>query len=290
MNFGSINIKGAGGAGKAMGIRGMVMKYNLSFLDIQETQFRDLPLNKIRRFWDNTGFEYSKMDADGRSGGLLSMWNPCVFNKDLEEKNQNYIIVKGRITREDVDLVIVNIYGSTLKANRRRMWEELLAAKNSISGHWILLGDFNEVRFLEDRFNSVFDDAAMCFNIFISKGGFQEYNMGGMKYTFLSGDGTNLSKIDRVLVCDNFMGKWTNASLLALNREISYHSPLILTTVNNSFGPSPFRLFNSWFSLSGFDEAVKRGLSKNCDSRFMDEVVAVKLKAIKDELKQWQKK
>ncbi|XP_022013938.1 uncharacterized protein LOC110913414 [Helianthus annuus] len=251
MNFGSMNIKGAGGAGKAAGVR--------EILD----------------------FEFTKMDADGRSGGLLSMWNPRIFKKELEVKNQNFIILKGRVTGEDVDMVIVNVYGSTLKANRRRMWEELLEAKNSIHGLWLILGDFNEVRYPEERFNSQFDiGGAMSFNSF---------NMGGMKFTFLSGDGTNLSKIDRMLVCENFTGRWLNASLLALNRDFSDHSPLILTTINNSFGPSPFRLFSSWFSIPGFDEAVRRGLSKSSDSRFKDEAMAIKLKAIKEELKAWRK-
>ncbi|KAL9993764.1 putative Endonuclease/exonuclease/phosphatase superfamily [Helianthus debilis subsp. tardiflorus] len=109
--------------------------------------------------------------------------------------------------------------------------------------------------------------------------------MGGMKYTFLSGDGTNLSKLDRVLVCENFMNKWPNASLLALGRNISDHSPLILTTINNSFGPSPFRMFNSWFDLEGFDETVRKGLDSICESRFMDEVLATKFKVVKEELK-----
>ncbi|KAJ0700669.1 putative RNA-directed DNA polymerase [Helianthus annuus] len=253
-----MNIKGAGGAGKAAKVRGILVKYNLSFLAIQETQFRDLPLNKIRKFWDNTGFEYSKVDADGRSGGLLSLWNPCMFKKELEIKNQNFIILKGRITGEEEDLVIVNIYGSTLKSNRRRMWDELLTAKNSIDGSWIMLGDFNEVRFPEERFNSHFDiSGAMYFNSFISSG--------------------------------DFMGKWPNASLTALNRDISDHSPLVLTTVNNSFGPSPFRLFNSWFGIEGFDEVIKRGLGRICESRFKDEVLAEKLKAIKEEIKLWRK-
>ncbi|XP_035834024.1 uncharacterized protein LOC118482594 [Helianthus annuus] len=290
MNFGSLNIKGAGGVGKASEVKELRRKFNLSFIAIQETQFRDLPVSKIRRFWDNSDFEFSKVDADGRSGGLLSLWNSGVFKKEMEIKNQNFLLIKGRIVGDNEDLVIVNVYGSTNQANRRRLWEELLAAKNSINGNWIMLGDFNEVRVSEDRLNSHFDaNGALCFNNFISSGGLQEYNMGGMKYTFLSGDGSNLSKIDRVLVCGNFMGRWPNASLLALNRSISDHSPLILTTVNNSFGPSPFRIFSSWFELEGFDEAVKKGIMATCDSNFKDEVVAVKLKAIKEELKKWRK-
>ncbi|XP_022041337.1 uncharacterized protein LOC110943914 [Helianthus annuus] len=114
--------------------------------------------------------------------------------------------------------------------------------------------------------------------------------MGGMKYTFLSRDGTNLSKLDRVLVCENFMNKWPNASLLALGRNISDHSPLILTTINNSFGPSPFRMFNRCSDLEGFDETVRKGLDSICESRFMDEVLATKSKVVKEELKKWRKK
>ncbi|KAM0043978.1 hypothetical protein Hdeb2414_s0010g00347771 [Helianthus debilis subsp. tardiflorus] len=66
--------------------------------------------------------------------------------------------------------------------------------------------------------------------------------------------------------------------------------PLISTTVDSSFGPSPFRLFNSWFDLEGFDESVRKGLDTICDSRFKDEILATKFKAVKEELKQWRKK
>ncbi|XP_022040265.1 uncharacterized protein LOC110942810 [Helianthus annuus] len=286
MNFGSLNIKGAGGAGKAAGVSGLLSKFNLSFIALQETQFRNLPESKIRKFWNNSEVDFSKVDADGRSGGLLSLWNPGMFKKELEIKNQNYLLVKGKVVGDDIELVIVNVYGLTILANRRRMWDELLAIKNEIAGYWILIGDFNEVRIPKDRFNSVFDaSGAMSFNNFISSGGFQEYNMGGMKYTFLLEDGSNLSKLDRVLVCGNFMMKWPNTNLLALNREISDHNLIILSAVNNSFGPSSFRLFNNWFTMNGFDDAVRKGLEKSCESRFKDEVLAVKLKAVRDELR-----
>ncbi|XP_021974884.1 uncharacterized protein LOC110869995 [Helianthus annuus] len=39
--------------------------------------------------------------------------------------------------------------------------------------------------------------------------------------------------------------------------------------------------------LSGFDKAVGMGLEKGCESCFKDECLAIKLKAIKDEIKLW---
>ncbi|XP_021974476.1 uncharacterized protein LOC110869541 [Helianthus annuus] len=228
------------------------------------------------------------MDANGRSSGLLSIWSPGIFRKEFDIKTQNFILVKGRITGVEEDMVVVNIYASTNSSIRRQMWNELLALKESIQGKWILLGDFNEVRFPEERFNSQFDAwNALCFNNFIMNAGLQEYNMGGRKYTFMTGDGRNLSKIDRVLVCGEFIMKWPEATLLALNRDVSDHCPLILTTTANNFGPTPFWVFHSWMEMYGFDEAVRRGLEKECDSGFKDECVATKLKAIKDEVKLW---
>ncbi|XP_022006792.1 uncharacterized protein LOC110905209 [Helianthus annuus] len=246
MNFGTINIKGAGGVGKAKVVRGLLSKYGLNFIAIQETQFRDLPDRVIKRFWDNTAFDYIKVDADGRSGGLLSIWSPGVFKKNLDVKTQNFILVKGQVTGEQEEIIVVNVYASTVPSNRRQLWNELLSLKQSV----------------------------------------HEYNMGGRRYTFMSGDGRNLSKIDRVLVCGEFIMRWPDATLLALNRDVSDHCPLILTTVNN-FGPTPFRVFHCWMDATGFDEAVRKGLGKGCDSSFKDECVAIKFKARRDELKTW---
>ncbi|XP_022019587.1 uncharacterized protein LOC110919629 [Helianthus annuus] len=267
MNFGTINIKGAGGVGKSKAVRGLLSKYGLNFVAIQETQFSELPERIIKRFWDNTVMDYIKVNADGRSGGLLSMWSPGVFTKESEVLSQNFILVKGKVTGEQEDMIVVNVYASTVQRNRRQMWNELLLLKQSIHGRWILLGDFNEVRFPKDRFNSQFDvgGGALCFNNFIMSAGLQEYNMGE----------------------GEFIMRWPDATLLVLNRDVSDHCPLILTTSVNNFGPIPFRVFHTWMEDQGFDEAVKRGLNKGCDSIFKDERLGRKFKAIKDELKSW---
>ncbi|XP_022041223.1 uncharacterized protein LOC110943799 [Helianthus annuus] len=229
------------GTGKATAVRGMLSQFGISFIAIQETQFVELSERIIRSFWDKSSFEFSKVNSESRSGGLLSMWNPNVFNKEQEVKSQNFILVKGKIKGEQEDLIIVNVYASTNQSRRRQMWDELLMLKQTIQGRWIMLGDFNEVRIPEERFNSQFYViGAICFNNFIRNGGFQEYNIGGKQYTFMSTDGRNLSKIDQVLVCGEFMAKWPDASLMALNREISDHSLLILMTTVNRFGPTPF--------------------------------------------------
>ncbi|XP_021991668.1 uncharacterized protein LOC110888450 [Helianthus annuus] len=114
--------------------------------------------------------------------------------------------------------------------------------------------------------------------------------MGGKRYTFMSGDGKNLSKIDRVLVCEKFMMRWPEAKLIVLNREVSDHSPFVLLTTTYNFGSIRFRILNSWSDAPGYDVVVRKGLEKSCESVFKDECLEVKFKAIREELKTWRNK
>ncbi|XP_022024883.1 uncharacterized protein LOC110925224 [Helianthus annuus] len=204
--------------------------------------------------------------------------------------DQNFILVKGELFGENTELVVVNIYAPNIGTERRRVWDKLLAIRNSIQGLWLIIGDFNEVRVPEDRWNSNFDgNNALHFNNFIGTAGLLEYPMTGRKYTFMSGDGKKLSKIDRALVSDDFMYKWPNASLRALERTISDHSTLILATGRTDYGPILFRFFNSWLETPGLVEAVKKGLDHQVEENFKDLVLGSKLKNIKEEIKKWRR-
>ncbi|GJW06766.1 hypothetical protein Tco_1569189, partial [Tanacetum coccineum] len=45
--------------------------------------------------------------------------------------------------------------------------------------------------------------------------------------------------------------------IIALDRLWSYHTPLLFNVSKTDFGPSPFKLYNSWLSRDGFDEVIK---------------------------------
>ncbi|XP_035838005.1 uncharacterized protein LOC118485705 [Helianthus annuus] len=150
--------------------------------------------------------------------------------------------------------------------------------------------DFNEVCVPEDRCNSVFDsNNASHFNNFIGAAGLLEYPMAGRRFTFLSGDGKKMSKINRALVNNEFISKWPNATFRALERTLSDHSPIILATETTDFGPISFRFFNSWLEIPGVEEVVKKGLTYHGNALFKDQLLGYKLKGIKEEIKIWRK-
>ncbi|XP_021990310.1 uncharacterized protein LOC110886754 [Helianthus annuus] len=232
------------GAGKASLVRSLIKENNVGFLALQETQLCNMSEEKIRKFWNGSAMEYVKKDAVGRSGGILSIWNP------------------GDLIGEGLEITVVNVYAPNIGTERRRLWDRLLYVMNNIHGLCLLIGDFNEVRVPEDTLNSNFDCCnALHFNNFISTAGLLEYPMSGRRYTFLSGDGKKMSKIDRALVSSEFMSKWPNASLRALER----------------------------LDISGLDEVVRTGLEYQTVGNFKDLILSSKLKAIKDEVKKWRK-
>lgn len=123
---------------------------------------------------------------------------------------------------------------------------------------WILCGDFNEVRFEEERKGSMFSvNGAHVFNSFIANCGLVDLHLGGRKYTWMNTEASKFSKLDRFIVSDMFLQFWPNSNTLALPRLYSDHCPIMLNTNSPDFGPLPFRFLSSWFLDEGLGDVVK---------------------------------
>ncbi|KAD7478955.1 hypothetical protein E3N88_02091 [Mikania micrantha] len=171
----------------------------------------------IKQFWKNKQLEYDYVNAQGRSGGILSIWDPGVFTKMGVNKGDNFLHVFGSVVGIEESLNVVNVYAPQDPSTRRELWEVLLNLMGDHIGMWILMGDFNEVRYSSERLNSDFDHRrASVINDFIFRASLHEYRMGRLKYTHMKPDGTKFSKIDRIMVCDRFYHHWPGARFMAL--------------------------------------------------------------------------
>lgn len=136
---------------------------------------------------------------------------------------------------------IVNVYGPQSIIEKRKLWEEFLELKRGTIGISVFLIDFKVVRYASDRFNSSFCHyTTSYFNHFIADSGLHEFNTSGMKYTFQREDDMKFSKLDRFLVCQNFIQAQTQTSVTNLPCEHSDHSLVILKPYNADFGTPPF--------------------------------------------------
>lgn len=56
--------------------------HDISFWALQETKINSFDDSLIKRIWGDYGFDFAFLNARGKSGGILSIWDNQIFNKD----------------------------------------------------------------------------------------------------------------------------------------------------------------------------------------------------------------
>nr|GEY05651.1 RNA-directed DNA polymerase, eukaryota [Tanacetum cinerariifolium] len=80
-------------------------------------------------------------------------------------------------------------------------------------------------------------------------------------------------------------------SAICLDRHLSDHRPIILRELSLDYGPTPFRIFQSWFKLKEFDKVVEESW-RNSHSETLNGMIRLKkkLQSLKAAIKHWSKK
>ncbi|XP_021975175.1 uncharacterized protein LOC110870296 [Helianthus annuus] len=286
MNVLSLNIRGLGNPGKADWVRGLRVHHEVSFIMIQETQFVDLDSVDVGRFWGRGDFCFDWVASAGRSGGLLSLWDPKVFAMREVSKFSNCLLVSGNIKGSGVSNHMLNVYAPQNVVAKRGLWAEIGELIGDGDVLWMVAGDFNSVRSEGERRNSIFNASeANEFNDFIDNTNLHEYSLKGRRFTFVVGE--KLSRIDRIFVNWNFFMEWPSAEYVALEMNKSDHSPLVLKTVYRNFGPKPFRFYNSWLDREDFGEVVRKSIGEGHYVGHPDTRLTGKFKSLRKDISVW---
>jgi len=105
---------------------------------------------------------------------------------------------------KNISCIIINVYSSCVMSETRRLWDELLKLKKNSKEFWCLLGDFNEVRILEERRAEVNKGVGGLetreFNIFIQDKELVDTPLLGIRFTWYKPNSHCKSRLDRFLV------------------------------------------------------------------------------------------
>ncbi|XP_071740151.1 uncharacterized protein [Rutidosis leptorrhynchoides] len=168
------------------------------------------------------------------------------------------------------------------------MWTSLEKFVGNFDAAWILCGDFNEVRDESERQNCEFNERrAEWFNEFINRSRLIDVPMGGKRFTRICDKGIKFSKLDRFLISEEVNNMWSELSVLALERNLSDHCPIILRDRLIDFGPKPINIFDEWLEAEGSIEVITNAWNKVVQGRRLDCKFRNKLKNVKTALKEW---
>nr|KAJ0191956.1 hypothetical protein LSAT_V11C800414360 [Lactuca sativa] len=137
-------------------------------------------------------------------------------------------------------------------------------------------------------------NSAYYFNEFIHSIGLLEIKMGGRRFTYMNSTGDKHSKLDRFLVSLNAIEAWPNLNVTAMPRVHSNHCAILLSASQLDFGPTPFKLYNSWLKDPDFEGILRRGWGISSNPRHQLllsplSLVAGKLRKLKEHIKAWRK-
>ncbi|XP_071718800.1 uncharacterized protein [Rutidosis leptorrhynchoides] len=192
----SVNIRGFKQDMKVDWFKRMISTSNPIVAAVQETKHKKIKDSWVEYMWRAQNVEYVAKQAEGRSGGLILMWDCNVFNVNQAVEGEFFIAIKGKLSNFDTEIAIVNVYGP-----HSDMWNEL--------------------------------------------------------------------------------------SIIALNRKLSDHTPLLLRNGQSDFGPKPIRIFDELLEADGTKlKNVKESLKVWCKNSF--ESLDTELQRLSDDCKNWE--
>ncbi|GJX58573.1 RNA-directed DNA polymerase, eukaryota [Tanacetum coccineum] len=211
----------------------------------------------LRQVWGNTQFDFASTSARGRSGGIICIWNKLLFNKDKIFCVDSYVVVQGTWLQNGLKVMFIAVYAPQDLVGKIALWSALSLLISNWDGIAIVMGDFNEVREVGERFGSIFNEKQTeVFNCFINNLNLFDVPLGGFRFTWTNKWASKMSKLDRFLTTEGFHDSFPNITGSILEKGIPDHRPILLKESVVDYGPIPFRFFHSWLDCEGFFDLV----------------------------------
>ena len=174
-----------------------------------------------------------RIDAQGFLGGIWLFWKTSIVDLQLVHFDTQYVIMEVN-QGSTGSWALTVIYASPNKTLRQSLWTDLNEFGNTCNKSWLLAGDFNETRNMEEHFNCSEDLARRCnnFNLWIENNHLIDLGFSGPRYTWTRGNTVETRKyarLDRGLCNEQWRMRFEEASVHHLLQNKSDHSPLLIS-------------------------------------------------------------
>ena len=140
-----------GGDGKIKEIAKWVRQRRIGMIGLVETMSSNISEHLVRRTWESSEFRWAAVDPQGRSGGILCVWEGSFIKDEVVSKGERWIWIRGFVQEIQMMGVISIVYGCHGNLAKARLWHELLDMKLVLDVPLFLMVDFNKMRKPEER-------------------------------------------------------------------------------------------------------------------------------------------
>ncbi|XP_077215839.1 uncharacterized protein LOC143850475 [Tasmannia lanceolata] len=226
-------------------------------------------------------------------GHIWILWNPKIVDITILEESSQHIHTEVRMLRTNYCFNLTTIYAHNYYISRRALWSNLETLEPQINLPWLLTGDFNVVRFANERIGNTNHHLNEMeeFNECISNCDLSDLRSNNQSWTLhnRSSENRKLAKLDRSLVNDLWLHHFPLPFAEFLPPGISDHCPISISIEpHQSLGPKPFKFMNMWLEDQSIYPIVERAWSIKVKGNPMYQLCQ-KLKEVKAHLKEWNK-
>ncbi|XP_068639159.1 uncharacterized protein [Aristolochia californica] len=256
----------------------------------RETKCQEMTDDIAKELWACPSIKWASVNAIGHSGGIFVAWDTTKFDSlNIMEGRFSLGIQFSDLSTNRIWCVGA-VYGPTSYRDRSLLWEELSTLLENWNAPWLLAGDFNAIRYCHEKSPPTTRITASMrgFSDFIGGNGLDEIPLFGKNYTWTNSQQQPvLSKLDRFLACNNWLQMFGNVTGRVLNKVGSDHWPILLTSVFEKWGPSPFRFENSWLMEENFESLIDGWWDEGPSLGRREWAFPLKLRFIKGKIKEW---
>ncbi|XP_078165576.1 uncharacterized protein LOC144560285 [Carex rostrata] len=183
-----------------------------------------------------------------RNYSLISAWASKHSCSAVLKQNQTGAI-----------FTVTNVYGPSTDEHKRDFIEELHNLAEHRTQSWVLLGDFNLIRWIIDRSSDSWNFHLMdAFNDLISSLHLMDIPLKNRDFTWSSKRPTpTFSRLDSVFITPEWLLNFPIVTLTALEMVTSDHVPLILSCKQRQCSAVPLRMELFWLNYPEVGDKVR---------------------------------
>ncbi|XP_074301215.1 uncharacterized protein LOC141632574 [Silene latifolia] len=259
IKLGVWNVRGLNNVNKQKHLKWFLLQNDVELFGLLETRVKPSSLNLIA---SNVcyGWNFVTNISQHPGGRIWILWKGNSVDVEVLEMSEQYIHTKIRLVQTENVFLATFIYAFNKIEHRVPLWNAL--DRLSGNGPWIILGDFNNVLYTNERLGkAVRDEEMLPFQSTVARCDLHDMKTTGAFFTWNNKQPSEtriFSRIDRVMVNSDWLALWSDWLAHYQPGGTFDHCPCIVSCGEScKRRKSSFKFFNMWARVEEFGELVK---------------------------------